>query len=407
MRVREPGTGGVCLSKKSWIVAAVAVVTLTVLALVGVIRFHARAAVSPPGGGGPTPGETSGPAQPEPSPAPPVVPAPEPPPLPPPSTLVAYDGPVEHIFFHPLVVYPDLAFKGSMAKGYNDWFVTVREFDRIIDALYRNGFILVDIRSQYEEKLENGKTVLVRKPLLLPEHKKPLVISIDDMNYYDYMREHGNVWRLVLDEQGNVATESYNESHEKVIAYDNEIVPILDRFVREHPDFSLNGAKGVIALTGYQGILGYRTNETGSPNFATEKAQALRVVQRLKETGWSFASHGWGHLDAAKISYATFVRDTARWKAEVEPLIGPTPVYIYPFGAQVFPGDPKFQYLLEQGFQIMCAIGPQPFLDVKPGYIRMDRRHIDGIALHSQRKLLLSLFDADQMIESEVRGKEY
>jgi peptidoglycan/xylan/chitin deacetylase (PgdA/CDA1 family) len=52
------------------------------------------------------------------------------------------------------------------------------------------------------------------------------------------------------------------------------------------------------------------------------------VVRRLQETGWSFASHGWGHLNAQKVSLATLVRDTARWKAEVEPLVGPTFVYV-------------------------------------------------------------------------------
>ncbi|MDP4170355.1 MAG: hypothetical protein Q8906_07060, partial [Bacillota bacterium] len=51
--------------------------------------------------------------------------------------MALYKGPIEHIFFHPLVVYPQLAFDGDrLAKGYNDWFVTVNEFNKIIQSLY-------------------------------------------------------------------------------------------------------------------------------------------------------------------------------------------------------------------------------------------------------------------------------
>ncbi len=70
-----------------------------------------------------------------------------------------------------------------------------------------------------------------------------------------------------------------------------------------HPDFSFRGAKGVIALTGYEGILGYRTDELESPAFAKEKEEALKVVQALKDNGWSFASHGYGHLNTETIHW--------------------------------------------------------------------------------------------------------
>lgn len=237
------------------------------------------------------------------------------------------------------------------------------------------------------------------KELQLPTGKKPLILSIDDLNYYAYMRENGNVYKLILDEQGQIATYSVAPSGEAVVAYDNEIIPILDAFVRQHPDFSHHGAKGIIALTGYEGILGYRTHDPNGPSFEQEKAEAMRVAQRLKETGWSFASHGWGHRDAAKISHASLVRDTQRWKAEVEPLIGPTPVYIYPYGSRVWPGDPKFNALLEAGFQILCAVGPSPNLQATPDYVIMDRRHVDGLALRTQRSLLQDLFDANEVID--------
>lgn len=334
------------------------------------------------------------PPAPAPEPEPPAPSAPEP------EVLVPYDGPVEHIFFHPLIAYPELAFDGdSMARGYNDYFVTVPEFKRIIEQLYQHNFILVDLASLFTETTVDGKTVLARRPLELPPGKKPLVLSIDDLNYYDYMRANGNVYRLVLDGQNRIATWSLTPQKQEIVAYDNEIIPILDDFVAAHPDFALHGAKGVIALTGYEGVLGYRTNDPKSPTYEQDRQAAMNVAQRLKETGWSFASHSWGHMDTAKLSYSGFTLDARRWKAEVEPLIGPTNIFIYPFGSTVPPGDAKFKLLLDQGFRIFCGVGPRPYLDVTDRYARMDRRHIDGIALQSLRTLNLELFDADQVID--------
>jgi hypothetical protein len=47
---------------------------------------------------------------------------------------------------------------------------------------------------------------LIRKELRLPPGKKPLVLSIDDLNYYEYMRGDGIARKLVLDQQGQVQT---------------------------------------------------------------------------------------------------------------------------------------------------------------------------------------------------------
>jgi hypothetical protein len=316
-----------------------------------------------------------------------------------------YTGPVEHIFFHPLIAYPELAFDNdAMSKGYDDWFVTVKEFNLILDALYQNQYVLIDYNQLFAEKEGNGEKKVVPKTLMLPRNKKPLILSIDDMNYYDYMQANGNVFKLILDDQEQVATYSVAPNGEEKIAYDNEIIPILDQFVREHPDFSFQGAKGIIAVTGYQGVLGYRTNETTSPHFEKEKQEALKVIKRLKETGWSFASHGYGHRDAGKISYQSLAEDTKRWKKEVEPLVGPTSVYIYPYGSRVETGSAKYRLLLKEGFTMLCGVGPKPYLKYLPDSVMMDRRHIDGIALKTQREKLLPLFDSDRVIDSVRPG---
>lgn len=321
--------------------------------------------------------------------------------------LVTYNGPVEHIFFHPLIAYYDRAFDNdSLSTGYNDWFVTVSEFNKILDSLYKKDFILIDFSQMYEEKNENGKNVLTKKSLLLPPNKKPLIISIDDLNYYQYMIDNGNVNKLILDAEGNIATYSVGSKGEKVVAYDNEIITILDGFVKKHSDFSYKGTKGMIALTGYEGVLGYRTNRLNSPAFETERNDALKVVNRLKETGWSFASHSWGHLDMVKVSYDRLVKDTLRWKNEVEPIIGQTKVYIYPYGSAVDTSDAKFKYLLDSGFKLFCGVGPTSNTINYGGYIITDRRPVDGLSMHTNRFKLLDLFDSEEVVDA-VRPAKY
>ena len=314
--------------------------------------------------------------------------------------LVPYNEPIEHIFFHPLLAYPSLTFDGDEdSNGFNQYFVTVSEFKKIINQIYANNYILINTNDLYEEKVEDGKTVLVKKELKLPPNKTPLIMSIDDVNYPDYKSTNGTISKLILDSAGNVATYSVSPSGEKVTSHDNEVIPLIDAFVAEHPDFSFQGAKGILALTGYYGILGYNTQDLDSPSFPEERQSALAIIKRLKETGWTFASHGYSHLDARAESYQSLEKDTVRWKKEVGSLIGPTNIYVYPFGSSVLPGNPKFQFLLDQGFNILCSVGPIPYLKDTADYVMMDRRHIDGIALYNQATILKNLFDAKSVLD--------
>ena len=97
--------------------------------------------------------------------------------------------------------------------------------------------------------------------ILLPEGKIPFVLSQDDVCYYHYMDGDGYASKLVVDENGKIRNE-YIEDDGSVSVGDYDMVPLIDRFVEEHPDFSYRGAKGIVALTGYNGILGYRTDQS-------------------------------------------------------------------------------------------------------------------------------------------------
>ena len=48
----------------------------------------------------------------------------------------------------------------------------------------------------------------------------------------------------------------YIEDDGSVSTGDYDMVPLIDTFVKEHPDFSYHGRKGILAMTGYDGCSG-------------------------------------------------------------------------------------------------------------------------------------------------------
>lgn len=312
---------------------------------------------------------------------------------------VVYDGAVEHIFFHPVIAYPEKAFTGDDMQGImNDYYVTADEFTNIMQRFYEDGYILIDIHLLYGVD-DNGN--VYEKELYLPEGKKPLVLSVDDLNYYDYMNQYGMVTGMEVGADGKTIV-SFTETEEgRIFSDNNDIVPIMDKMIKEHPDFSWGGQKGTIALTGYEGVLGYRTNELDSPDYDARFADAQRLAEVMKNNGWSFACKGYANIDPASCSAEEFYNDIDRWIQEVEPIVGKTDVYIYPSGITLEAWDSKFQYMLTQDFRMFCGVYTEPELYIYQDYAFMQRRNIDGAALRDH--LLDGLIDLTGIENTDVR----
>ena len=341
------------------------------------------------------------------------------------------DQVVEHLFFHPVIAYPQWAFHDcgatqSEKEGLDDWMVTVDEFNKIIQSVYDKGYILVNMGDVWSEVTDaNGVTRMQRNTLMLPEGKKPLVISFDDVNYYDYMLEQGFTSKLVLGEDGQIWAECTDPyTGETFLTQDLDATTLLDKFVLEHPDFSLNGAKAIFSLTGYQGILGYRTqndidiaeDDPARPAFDAKRAAEIEAVKpiiaRLKETGWTFGSHTWGHIRLDTRPLESIQRDTLRWEEEVGSLVGPTNILFYPHGARPDGNDwqntgPAFQWLQSQGFRIFASVGINSFSYIKDDIsaVICDRLHPDGTTLRNGKALewYSQFYDAREIIDLDVR----
>lgn len=318
---------------------------------------------------------------------------------------IKYEGVIEHIFVHPLIVYPELAYDGDgESKTLSEWFVTTKEFKNALEQLYKNNYILVAYRDIYEEKEVDGSTLTVKKDLMLPKGKKPIIISVDDLNANEYMLGNGITEKLVFDNDGEIAGYVKKPDGKYTISKDTEIVPVLETFIKNNPDFSHNGAKGTLAITGFEGILGYRTHRD-SPNKESELKECRKIVDKLKKDGWEFASHSYGHPNLEEISLDRLKDDTTKWENEVKSIVGDTKVYITPYGSWPTDESGGLRYLQDSGFKIFAGVGPTSYEKIykDKNLVITDRRNLDGGSLFNKREKFLDLYDSNTVIDYEGR----
>ena len=332
---------------------------------------------------------------------------------------------VGHIFYHTLIKDTSKAFDGDAKEaGYNQVMTTISEFNSITQQMYDRGYVMVSLHDMCQVN-EDG--TVTPKKLYLPEGKKPFVLSQDDVSYYHYMDGDGFAQKLIVTENGEVKN-TYIEDDGSISIGDYDMVPLIDTFVKEHPDFAYHGHKGILALTGYEGVLGYRTDEVyktreesrltdfqrkffaDNPDFDydADVAAATEVANAMKANGWEFASHTWGHINPLGYGYDKTVTDTERWLGYVAPIVGSTDVLIYAFGADIGDWQPYthdnqfFDYLKGQGFNIYCNVDGSTLAWVQFGndYMRQGRMNLDGYRMYYNPDIVSPLFDVSQAWDS-------
>lgn len=337
------------------------------------------------------------------------------------SSLVQVDvSTTAHVFFHSLIndsrglIASSTCTEERVEKN-NKAMVTVGEFKAMVQKMYEAGYVLISLDDLIVEKTaEDGSTYFEKnKNLYLPQGKKPLIMSEDDLSYYHSYGENGAQGyadRLVLDENGEVKCLFTTPEGQQVVG-DYDMVPLMETFLKEHPDFCYKGARPTIALTGYNGVFGYRTNDyykegpegedlnaaqkkflVDHPeyDYDTDVAEATKIAEALKKAGWTFASHTYGHINATDASYEKIVHDHERWEIAVEKVIGPTNKIIFAFGADIGPvggyteSNQKYMYYKEQGFDIFCNVdGNIGWTEFGSQFVRTGRVALDGVSMYN------------------------
>ena len=329
-------------------------------------------------------------------------------------TMVPYEGKLLNIFFHALIARPEIAFKGNRKEHFMEWFVTAEEYKKILDELYLRDYVLVDINEFYTVKYTNDIKTIEVKNFMVPQGKKPIILSVDDLSYYESNRKNGTVHKLVLDQKGNIAAWTASPSggggasSGGELSYDQDIITITEAFIKQHPDFSIRGAKGIIALTGFEGVLGYQTQSEKSktPGYQKEIDDAIVIAKKLKKLGWRFASHSYRHLNMPKVSMSSFTNDNKLWDNEVRPILGETDLYVYPYGAVLEKIEEKHKILRNMNFNLFFGVGSGYGYRIGPKseYVYLPRMNIDGRYFRQFRNRKDKLFDIDKVMDKKNRG---
>lgn len=343
---------------------------------------------------------------------------------------------IPHIFYHSLVNDPSAAFNASVlgqkaADGMNAWMTTVDEFDKITQQLYDNGYVYVSLHDLVTQTTDADGTVHFTRNtnLMLPPGKKAIVLSVDDLSYYHSYETASFPDKLVLDDNGAVKCHYVKADGTEEIG-DFDVVPRLNTFLEEHPDGAYKGARGTIALTGYNGVFGYRTDIDyktkenlqedqqkwldSHPDFDwdSDVAQAKVIADALKEEGWEFASHTWGHLSVTGKTLDALRTDNEKWVNTVQNIVGPTDTIIFAHGNDIgswegYSSDNEvYNYFKNAGYHFFCNVdGSQPYwVQITDEYVRQGRIDLDGYMLYrsstGQTTVLDHLITASQVFDS-------
>lgn len=303
--------------------------------------------------------------------------------------LIGEDGNVDvtqvpHLYIYPLLndnrgFDPSYSSEGRVAVT-NSNNLTPKEFGELLSRLYDSGYVLVRMRDLVytEETPDNGLRILPRSDFSLPAGKKPLILTEDNVNYHHATEGIGFASKIVLRNGNLKCLYKSSDGGERVGNYD--AVPILEDFLKGHPDFSYNGARMTLALTGYNGVFGYRTDvsyQTGigltdlqekwlaaNPdfNYDEEVSSALEVAQALLDAGYEFANKTWGDRIVGTSKLADLKVDLEKWKASVEPIIGKTDIFVFSHDSDISetPGDyqsnnDKYNYFTSEGYHFFCT----------------------------------------------------
>jgi hypothetical protein len=129
--------------------------------------------------------------------------------------------------------------------------LTVQEFQDILGDLYGRDYVLVDIHSIMTSGEDGGDA----GKIAIPQGKKPLIISEAGLQYDPTDHQHAR--DMYIDDSGRCVNTYVNPDGQPVSGA-VDVVSCVDDFIEKHPDFSFNGARGIIGLTGAEGLFGYK-----------------------------------------------------------------------------------------------------------------------------------------------------
>ena len=331
---------------------------------------------------------------------------------------------IPNLSFHCLIADPARAFiDKEFGKSYNANYVTVDEFSKILDQLYANGYVLVDWNSfVVETKGEDGKITYSTQPIYLPADKKPIMLTETLVNYETFSIDSdgdgeadkggdGFASKLVI-KDGKIVNE-YVDANGNVLYGAYDFVPLLEAFIEAHPDFCYRGARATLAVSGEDGVFGYRImhsvkEKKGEDYYNQQVEGAKAIAQALRDRGYTIACYTYANVSYGQLSATKIQVDLDNWKKEVKPVLGDVPVLIYAKASDIsadgnYEGG-KYNVLKEAGFRYFVSAGNSPYTEITVNYVRQSRIMVTGQNMTTNPQLFSGYFTAKDVLNDQ-RGK--
>lgn len=309
----------------------------------------------------------------------------------------------------------------ELAGSYNKNFVSVEEFGRILNQLYSANYVLVDFGSFVSrgERVDGNESFEARS-IFLPQGKKPVMLTETMVNYFEYMVDpdkdgkldgsgHGFANKLVLDPNGNIKA-SYIDASGQTLVGDYDLVPVLESFIQEHPDFSYQGARAILAVTGTEGIFGYRTNTAyvsrfGQSFYDTEVEGAKKIVAALREKGYTLASYTYSNKAYRSMNTMQIQAEVTDWTNQITPILGQVDTIVFARASDIesYSGT-TFNVLYNSGLRFFLNNGSSPRVDVNTTFVRQTRLMVTGETMAWYANQFASYFDSNVVLDVASRG---
>lgn len=342
------------------------------------------------------------------------------------NSLVEYKDPtlIPNLSFHVLIedmtrAKQDAEFGGS----YNKNFVTTGEFSKILNQLYTNGYVLVDFNSFIAANTDlDGNEKFMIKSLWLPEGKKPVMITETMVNYFEYMvdgdgdhkadaKGDGFASRLVVDANGDIKAE-YIDASGQTLTGNYDLVPILEDFIEQHPDFCYQGARAILAVTGHEGVFGYRCNTSyisliSQQYYDEQVAGAKEITNALRDKGYTIACYTYKNDAYGKLSATQISSDLTNWTSQVVNIIGPVDTFVFAKTSRLTEygsTGSAFQVMYQSGFRYYISNDTSPLTEVNDTYVRQNRLMVTGENMQHKSSQFAGMFDTNAVLELSTRG---
>ena len=329
---------------------------------------------------------------------------------------------IPNLSFHVLMADPARAFKDTELGGsYNRNFVSTTEFSKILEHLYANGYVLVDFDSVTGANVDaTGNEAYFPKSIYLPADKKPIMLTETMVNYFEYMIDsnkdgvadaQGDGFASKLVVEGDTVKAEYVDASGQTLVGDFDFVPILESFIKQHPDFSYQGARATLAVCGYEGVFGYRTNTSyiaskGNDYYNTEVSNATAVANKLRQLGYTIACYTYGNENYSGWTANQISADMQQWTQQITPVLGNVNTIVFARASDIQDYNSNaFQVLYTSGFRYFVAYSAQqPWAEINTNYVRQKRLMVTGNSMAWYPTQFNGMFDCAAILDVNTRG---